>query len=190
MPVLLSDVAIFVAPLVVGLGLPALLNPGPYVQCGLKSPLQPPGYVFGIVWTLLYALHGASCAAAWTGANRKWTPGLVASFATLAALAAWSIVFMNPAWCRPHYAYLAIVAVLGLVVGTVMLYVRQRSFLAASLLVPLVAWMTFATYLSYSSVPLTELNFTNPANLLERNAYERFYSRQNLSPPLLPPLGI
>ena len=91
--------------------------------------------------------------AAWVGSKRTWTPGLIASFATLGALTAWSLVFMNPAWCLPSYAYLAILAILGLVVGTTMLYVRQKLYLAASLLVPLIAWMIFASYLSFSSIP-------------------------------------
>jgi tryptophan-rich sensory protein len=148
-----SDVVIFLAPIVVGLGLPAIFNTRKYKQCGLKSPLQPPGYVFGIAWTLLYILYGAACVAAWLGANRKWTPGLIAAFVTLGLLSAWPIVFMNPNWCLPHYAFLAILAILGLVVGTVTLFVKHKLYLAASLLVPLVAWLFFATYLSYASIP-------------------------------------
>jgi tryptophan-rich sensory protein len=35
----------------------------------------------------------------------------------------------------------------------VMLLVHQKLYLAAGLLVPLVAWMCFASYLSYSSIP-------------------------------------
>ena len=146
-----SDVAIFLAPLVAGLGLPAIFNPS-YKQCGLKSTIQPPGYVFGIAWTLLYTLYGVSCAVAWVGAKRAWTPGLISSFITLGALAAWPLVFMR-SWCLPHYAYLAILAILGLVLGTAMLYVHQRMYMAASLLVPLIAWMIFASYLSFSSIP-------------------------------------
>jgi tryptophan-rich sensory protein len=153
MPIAVSDVAIFLTPLVVGLGLPAIFNPRNYKQCGLKSPIQPPGYVFGIAWTLLYALYGAACVAAWVGSKRAWTPGLIAAFFTLGALTAWSLVFMNPAWCLPHYAYLAILAILGLVVGTVMLLVHQKLYLAAGLLTPLIAWMFFASYLAYSSIP-------------------------------------
>lgn len=148
----LSDVAIFLTPLAVGLGLPAIFNPRTYAQCGLRSSLQPPGYVFGIAWTLLYALYGASCVAAWIGAKRRFTPGLIAAFFTLACLAAWSLVFMT--WCLPHYAYLAILAILGLVVATTMLLVHAKLLVAALLMIPLIAWMAFATYLSYASIPM------------------------------------
>lgn len=150
---MISDIVISLTPLVAGIGIPAAVNPRGYKQCGLKPQLQPPGYVFGIAWTILYALYGGSCVTAWVASKRRWTPGLVSSFVSLGALVFWSLVFMNPAWCLPEYAYLAILAILGLVVGTTMIYVHEKLYLSAALLVPLIAWMTFATYLSFASIP-------------------------------------
>jgi len=147
------DVTIFMIPLLVGLGVPAIFI-SDYKQCGIRPSIQPPGYVFGIAWTILYTLYGGSCLAAWIESKRTWTLGLITSFISLFALTTWSLVFLNSGWCYPCYAFIAILVNLGLVVGTVVLYVRDKMYLAASLLVPLVAWLVFASYLSFLSIPL------------------------------------
>ena len=148
---MLSDFAFLIGPLVVGLGVPALATPQKYVQCGRRPSLQPPGYVFGVAWTLLYALYGAAACSAWRGGGRRVTPALAAAAVTLAALVAWSVVFFNA--CMPSAAFAAILALLGLASAVAALYGVEGRTTAAALSVPLVAWLAFASYLSFASIP-------------------------------------
>lgn len=146
----ISDIAFLMGPLVLGFGSGRLLTPNEFRQCGAKSPLQPPGWAFGVAWTILYLLAGAACAHAWRASGRQWTRGLVATVIALLFLMVWWIVFAN--WCSPTFAFATIVPSTGLVVVAVSLLWADGNRTAAALLSPLVLWMTFASILS--SYPL------------------------------------
>jgi benzodiazapine receptor len=146
-----SDVAILLAPLAAGLGLPALLNPKSFAQCGRRPTLQPPGYVFGVAWTLLYGLVGVACCLAWRRAGRRLTQALGVTASTVALLVLWSIVFFNV--CMPALAFAAILPLAAMVAACIALFARDGAWASAALLVPLGAWMAFASYLSYASIP-------------------------------------
>jgi tryptophan-rich sensory protein len=149
-----SDVLLLLAPLVLGLGSGWLLTPREYVQCGRRPRLQPPGWAFGVAWTLLYALAGVAAALAWRRAGRRWrgprSRGLVALAAALAALMAWWVVFANR--CAPAVAFAALVPAAGAVVAAAALLWADGARASAALLLPLVAWTAFASTLCFDSV--------------------------------------
>jgi tryptophan-rich sensory protein len=123
----------------------------PFKQCGVKPALQPPGYVFAVAWAVLYALYGLACVILWRKSGRRWTPGVKAAVVTLVLLALWPILFFNR--CMPVAAFVAIVGLLGMVVGTIAVIWREGCSASAALLSPLAAWLLFASYLSARSIP-------------------------------------
>lgn len=142
-----SDLAFLTGPLIVGMGAGAVRK---YRQCGTPSRLQPPGYVFAVAWTILYALYGVALYLAWTQGSRVWTPALKLATVTLGLMVAWSLVFL---WiCAPVYAFAGVVGLLGLVVATAVAFFRGGQRTSAALMVPLTLWLAFASYLSFATI--------------------------------------
>ena len=114
-----------------------------------KPPFNPPGWVFGPVWTLLYVLMGVAVFLVWTGArNPSGRRRAVAWWlAQLLLNLLWSLVFfgrraIGPAFGEILVLWLAIAA-------TIREFARERP-LAATLLVPYLGWTTFAAVLNAS----------------------------------------
>ena len=108
----------------------------------------PPAAVFGPVWTLLYI--GMAVAAWLVWRERGWSRarGALGLFVLQLALnALWSWLFF--AWHRGALGFAAILVLLALIVATVVAFARIRRA-AAWLLVPYLAWVSFATLLNYS----------------------------------------
>ncbi len=110
-----------------------------------KPSWAPPAWLFGPVWSVLYALMGISAWFAWRSPGpRRVALGLFA--AQLVANALWSWLFF--AW---HYGALATVEVLlllALIVATVVAFWRT-SRTAALLLLPYLLWVGFASLLTW-----------------------------------------
>lgn len=135
-------------PLAVG-GLAALISGGGMADYGelAQPPLAPPGWLFPIVWTILYLLMGyASYRVLTSGAEeQKIRRALVLYGTQLALNFLWPLVFFGLEW------YL--VAFLLLVALWVLIYLTMRAFsnideLAGTLLLPYILWVTFAGYLN------------------------------------------
>ena len=108
----------------------------------------PPAGVFGPVWTLLYI--GMAVAAWLVWRERGWgrARGALGLFVVqLAFNALWSWLFF--AWHRGALAFADIVLLLALIVATIAAFARIRRA-AAWLLVPYLAWVSFATALCFS----------------------------------------
>ena len=116
---------------------------------GLVRPAwAPPGWIFGPVWTVLYLLMGVAAwlvwrSAGWAGARSALTLYVV----QLICNAAWSWIFF--AWRRGALAFADIVLLLALIVATMVAFARVDR-LAAILLLPYLAWVMFATALTYA----------------------------------------
>ncbi|MBP1758286.1 MAG: tryptophan-rich sensory protein [Firmicutes bacterium] len=110
-----------------------------------KPPLSPPGQIFPVVWTILYLLMGI---AAWLVSRSEGPcrgPALFWFFVQLALNFSWSIVFFR---FGLHWAALAILVLLDiLVIHTIRLF-RKQNPTAAWLMVPYLLWILFATYLN------------------------------------------
>ena len=106
----------------------------------------PPSSVFGPVWTVLYALMGI---AAWLVWRERHTPGsrraLLLFGAQLVLNTLWSWLFF--AWHQGGLAFLDIVVLWLLIVLTIVAFWRIRP-LAGALLLPYLAWVTYAAALN------------------------------------------
>lgn len=120
-----------------------------------KSSLNPPGWVFGPVWTLLYFFMGIAVFLVWasyaeepTGEmKKKKRNALIAFDAQLLLNVLWSILFFGMR--DPFLAFLEIIVLWCAIFVTIKLF-RPISPVAAYLLVPYIAWVSFAAYLNYS----------------------------------------
>ena len=113
----------------------------------VQPPLSPPGWLFGIVWPVLYILMGL---AAWLvfrsqALAREKRLALGVFVAQLLVNFSWSIVFFR---ASNHWAGLVVIIVLDiLVIACLALFWRLRR-VAGLLLVPYLLWILFATYLT------------------------------------------
>ena len=151
-----SDIAFLLAPLTLGIGIPAIFSAsGGYRPiCGgaTKVPsLQPPPWAFGVAWTTLYALYGVAVFLAWRASGRRMTPALWASVALLAGLVMWPVIFFKLI-CSPELAFAAILALLGLACAVSLLFMRSKLIYSAWLYIPLVSWLCFASFLAFNSI--------------------------------------
>ncbi len=126
---------------------------------GLAKPgFNPPNWLFPVAWTILYAMIALSFwrllgAYPATGPMRRaWGLAVAAFAAQLALNAAWSPVFFSAH--ALGWAGIVAAAMLVMILWTIRLSWRFDR-LAAWLLVPYAAWVTFATLLT---VTLWRLN--------------------------------
>ncbi|WP_417519329.1 TspO/MBR family protein [Minwuia sp.] len=141
------------ATLAVALAGGAATTMGPWYDALTKPELQPPGWVFGPAWTTIYILTAISATLAWVateaGAARR---NLLLLFIANGILnAAWTPLFF--ALQQPALA-LVDIGLLWLTIAALIAIIWPRRKLAAVLLFPYLAWVSFATYLNASIVAL------------------------------------
>lgn len=111
-----------------------------------KPAFTPPGWVFGPVWTLLYALMGGALFLTWRRRHDAPAPAALRLFTLQLLLnALWSVVFFGLK--APRAAFVEIVALWGAIVLTVRAVARV-SGLGALLLLPYLLWVSFAAVLN------------------------------------------
>lgn len=123
----------------------AFFGPGAWYG-GLERPsFAPPNWTFGPVWTLLYLLIGTSGWLLWR--SRGWRQS---------ALAWWAVQWLlNAAWTPLFFGAralgLALVEMTGLwfAIAATIAAARPRSKPAAVLLLPYLAWVSFAWMLNF-----------------------------------------
>ena len=137
-------------PLLVG-GLSALITAGNmdvYKEL-IQPPLAPPGWLFPVVWTILYVLMGISAARVHLSdaPQRIKEHGLYSYGISLLMNFMWSIIFFN---VRAFlFAFFWILGLLFFVIRTIYYYFKADR-LAAKLQIPYALWVTFATYLNFA----------------------------------------
>lgn len=111
-----------------------------------KPAWNPPDAVFGPVWTTLYLLMGVALALARRAPSQEGRGRVEAAFGLQLALnLAWSFAFFS---ARSPAAGVAVILVLwASIVATILEFGRVRR-VAALLLLPYLAWVTFATILN------------------------------------------
>ena len=135
-------------PLLVG-GLSAILTSNSMESFDLitKPPLSPPGWVFPLVWTILFTLMGISSYLVYTSDAPlvKRTSALKTYALQLAVNFFWSIIFFN---LKSYlFAFFWLLLLWVLIVITIKKFWGVRPG-AAALLVPYLLWVTFAGYLN------------------------------------------
>lgn len=130
-------------------GLSALLSMDgmeAYSTSVVKPPLTPPGWVFGVVWTILYALMGISAAKIWLSSESVAKgQGLNLYVAQLIVNFFWSLIFFNAQAFGFAFIWLLLLWVLVLLMILQFYKVDKR---AALLQIPYLIWLTFAAYLN------------------------------------------
>jgi len=108
----------------------------------------PPPWVFGPVWTALYALMAIAAWLVWCrGGFRTNRIALSFFLAQLVFNALWSWLFF--AWQLGALAFVDIVLLWILIVATLVCFWRVRPLVGA-LLIPYLLWVSFASALNYS----------------------------------------
>lgn len=122
---------------------------------GLNKPVfNPPNWIFGPVWTVLYIMMGVAAGIVWSkGLHHIWVKTALYHFSfQLIFNALWSVVFFG--FNKPFWALLVILVLLALILLNMKSF-RIVSKTAAYLLVPYFLWVCFATLLNYK---IWELN--------------------------------
>lgn len=118
----------------------------------LQKPFfNPPNWIFGPVWTLLYLMMGISLYIVWNTKThtKERRQGLSFFFVQLALNVLWSILFFG---LKSPF-----LALLGILLLWVMIYLTIKNFFKISrtagwLLIPYLVWVSFATVLNLSLV--------------------------------------
>ena len=114
----------------------------------VKPALNPPAWVFGPVWTVLYLMMAVAAWLVWRANGWRLARGALALFAGQLALnLAWSSIFFglrSPGWAAVE------VLVLWLAIAATAGAFRPHSRLAAALLLPYLAWTTYAAALNWA----------------------------------------
>ena len=116
-----------------------------------RPPLSPPGWVFPVVWTILYTLMGIASYLVWESGSTDGKPtedtvsALTFYLISLGLNLLWPILFFR------QEAY--IFALADLILLWISIYLTIKSFrpineTAAKLLLPYLIWVTFAGYLN------------------------------------------
>ncbi|PWB39387.1 MAG: sensory protein [Rhodocyclales bacterium] len=114
----------------------------------VRPAWAPPGWLFGPVWTALYALMGVSAWLVWRERGFAGARAALALFIVqLAVNALWSWLFF--AWRLGGPAFAEVLLLWCLIVATVIAFRRIKP-LAAVLLLPYLAWVTFASTLTHA----------------------------------------
>lgn len=132
-------------PLAVG-SLSALLTQDSMETFGMidKPSLAPPGWLFPVVWTVLYILMGLASYLVLTS-GKSYTAALVLYSVQLVFNFFWSILFFNLGAYLASFIWLVLLWFLILVT---MLLFFQISKPAGYLMLPYLIWVTFAGYLN------------------------------------------
>ncbi len=133
-------------PVAVG-GLAALLTGGgmgEYANFN-QPPLSPPGWLFPVVWSILYLLMGYASYRVLISGSAVKKP-LAYYGAQLAVNFVWPLIFFGLQW---YWAALFVLIALW-----VLIFITWREFakvdeIAGNLLIPYLLWVTFAAYLNF-----------------------------------------
>ena len=118
-----------------------------YQQSMMKPPLSPPGIVFPIVWSILYALMGIGAARIRLAPESKARHRALNVFiAQLIVNFFWSLIFFNAQ--AYGFALIWLLLLWVLVICMILAFYRVDPK-AALLQIPYLLWVTFAAYLNW-----------------------------------------
>ncbi len=117
----------------------------------------PPSWIFGPVWTTLYALMAVSAWLVWREYRWGARAALLIFFAQLALNLAWSGIFFGAR--LPGPALMEIIVLWLAIAFNIFVFSRLTRW-AAYLLVPYLLWVTYAMYLNFG---IWRLNRASPS---------------------------
>jgi tryptophan-rich sensory protein len=126
----------------------AWFPPGDWYARLRKPPWRPPNWVFAPAWTVLYVMIALAGWLAWRKAGFAGAGLALAAYALQLILnAAWTPLFFGLR--RPDLGFFAIVLLWLSIVATIALFAPIDA-IAALLLAPYLAWVTFAAALNFA----------------------------------------
>lgn len=111
----------------------------------IKPAWTPPGWVFGPVWTVLYAAMAVAAWLVWRSSTAVRESALMLFALQLALNVAWSWLFFG--FKRIDLALVEILVLWAAIAVTIAAFARAR-VAAAWLLMPYLAWVSFAAVLN------------------------------------------
>jgi benzodiazapine receptor len=125
----------------------AFFPPDDWYASLARPTYAPPNWVFGPVWTVLYLMMAISGWLVWKSPkSTSKRQAMLAFGGQLLLNAAWSAIFFGlhePGWSLVEICFL------WLAILTTIALFRRHSTAAAVLLMPYLAWVSFATVLNY-----------------------------------------
>lgn len=110
-----------------------------------KPPLSPPGFLFPIVWTILYILMGIASYIVVISNDHRTDSALRVYGLQLFFNFFWSIFFFNLEWYLFSFLWLI---VLWLLILLTIIRFSQINKTAGLLMIPYLLWVSFAGYLN------------------------------------------
>lgn len=111
-----------------------------------RPKLAPPGYIFPIVWTILYVLMGISSYLIHRSNHKNKETALIIYYFQLLINFSWPIFFFN---YQNFLLALAILFILNILVIVLIKVTYSINYLASYLLIPYLIWILFALYLNF-----------------------------------------
>ena len=147
-----------VSKLIISIALPLLVGftsgfftetgEGSWYKTIQKPSWNPPGWVFGPVWTTLYLLMGIAFYLVWKDkASDKRRTAILLFAGQLLLNFFWSFIFFRLQ--QPGWAFVEI-AVLWIAILLTIFSFASINKIAAWLLVPYISWVSFAAILNYT----------------------------------------
>jgi translocator protein len=123
-------------------------RPGPWYAELQKPAWNPPNWIFGPVWTVLYATMAVAAWLVWRrGGFAQQSTALSLYFVQLLLNALWSPLFFG---LRSPGLGFADIALLWLVLVATVISFWEAHRLAGALMLPYLAWVSFAAVLNFS----------------------------------------
>ena len=114
-------------------------------------PLSPPGWLFPVVWTILFILMGVSSAIIYTTRSKQKDDALFVYAVSLVLNFSWSIFFFNMLSFK--VSFLILIGLWLSIVITIIKYYKIKP-ISAWLQLPYLLWVTFAGYLNFAIILL------------------------------------
>ncbi len=140
-------IAISIAiPLVFGLIGTLIGNPSNFSEI-VKPSFAPPGFLFPIVWTILYILMGVSSYMIYKDNNYSINAALIIYLIQLVVNMLWTFFFFNLKWYL--FSFIWIILLIVLVIVMIYKFIKINK-VAGYIQIPYLIWITFASVLNFS----------------------------------------
>lgn len=127
----------------------------------IKPEWNPPAWVFGPVWTVLYILMGIAFALVWNSSHPKKSVAMGIFAAQFLLNLLWTPLFFGLHWMG--IAFMEILLLWVMIIVTIVLFYPVQK-VAAFLLIPYLAWVSFASVLNGTLWYLNRPHPSTPIN--------------------------
>lgn len=137
---------VFYILITIGIGsLPALFVDFNKYKDILKPPFSPPGFIFPIIWTILFILMGISIYRVVMTNNYEIDSIKIIYYAQLIINALWTPIFFELNSYLLSFIWLLLLLILVIILSIKIISIDKVSFY---LLIPYIIWLLFAGYLN------------------------------------------